>query len=213
MAVNVSPMEFQQEGFTDQVLRAIGRYGIRPADLELEITETALMENIEGAKMAMRTLHSAGVRFAIDDFGIGYSSLSYLNALPVDVVKIDRSFIEGMAASTQQGALLAGIIAMAHGMGLRVCGEGVETQAQLAALQAWGCDEVQGFLLGRPVPEAEATDALKLNAGTHEGRPASAPGGWPSRLWAAWPLGDRGARWGAGPVSPVRRESPRARAG
>jgi EAL domain-containing protein (putative c-di-GMP-specific phosphodiesterase class I) len=213
MAVNASPMEFQQEGFAEQLLRAIGRHGILPSDLEIEITETALMENLQAATVAMRALHNAGVHFAIDDFGIGYSSLSYLNTLPVDVVKIDRSFIEGMTASPQQGALLAGIIAMAHGMGLRVCGEGVETRDQLEALRGWGCDEVQGFLLGRPLPEPEATAAIRRNVETFGGGAAAAPVGWAGRLRASWPRGGRAARAGSGLPSADRQEPPRTRAG
>ncbi len=150
VAVNVSALEFAQPEFAVNVLRVLEETGLPGRLLDLELTETTLMRDLEPAMRKMSLLRSRGVRIAIDDFGTGYSSLGYLARLPVDALKIDRSFVSDLAANPTSRSLVAGMIALAHSIGKRVVVEGVETEAQLEILRGSGCDEMQGFLLGRP---------------------------------------------------------------
>jgi diguanylate cyclase (GGDEF)-like protein len=160
VSVNASALQFANGKFTDLVERILLECGLPPSRLELEITETALMDNLVGVVEQIELLRRLGVRFAIDDFGTGYSSLSHLQNLPVDCVKIDRSFIKDLAPGTEGcTTLVRGIIALAHNLGLRVVAEGVETAQQLALLNTLGCDINQGFFLHRPMP-AEALEEL-----------------------------------------------------
>ncbi len=160
IAVNVSALQFADGKFAALVEHILHECGLPPRRLELEITETALMDNLAGVVEQIELLRQVGVRFAIDDFGTGYSSLSHLQSLPVDCVKIDRSFIKDL----QPGAagcttLVRGIIALAHNLGLQVVAEGVETAQQLALLNTLGCDVNQGFFLHRPM-SVEALEEL-----------------------------------------------------
>jgi diguanylate cyclase (GGDEF)-like protein len=205
IAVNVSPVELQGGDFAERVVRVLGRHGIEPRRLELEITETALMENLASARTAMRQLHEAGVRLAIDDFGVGYSSLGYLRELPVDVVKIDRSFLVAGADGGGDDPLLAGIIGMAHGMGLRVVGEGVETREQLSMLERLGCDEAQGYLLGRPMPVERASEVLQDGAALAAREHTPSAPVWPQRLRDVLPYLRRVSARGGPTVTRVAR--------
>jgi EAL domain-containing protein (putative c-di-GMP-specific phosphodiesterase class I) len=160
IAVNVSALQFADGKFTALVERILRECGLPPSRLELEITETALMDNLVGVVEQIELLRRLGVRFAIDDFGTGYSSLSHLQNLPVDCVKIDRSFIKDLEPGAEGcTTLVRGIIALAHNLGLRVVAEGVETAQQLALLNTLGCDINQGFFLHRPM-SAEALEEL-----------------------------------------------------
>ena len=156
VAVNVSAVQFARTDFADIVRRALARAGLHPSLLELELTESLLLRNMDENIRKMHELRAMGIRIAIDDFGTGYSSLGYLDRMPIDALKIDRSFVQSMESSATGTSLIRSIVAMAHGMNLRVVVEGVETAAQLQALASTGCDEVQGFLLGRPEPRAQA---------------------------------------------------------
>ncbi|HEV8435675.1 MAG TPA: EAL domain-containing protein, partial [Thermoanaerobaculia bacterium] len=118
--------------------------------LEVEITEGTAMQNIERAVATMRSLRDMGVRIALDDFGTGHSSLNYLRSFPIDSVKIDQAFVHEIEGSASNRAIVSAVIAMAHGLDLRVTAEGVETEAQFEFLRQQGCEEVQGFLFGRP---------------------------------------------------------------
>ena len=132
-----------------------------PADrLELELTESQLLDDIDNAINISRQLRALGVKLAIDDFGTGYSSLSYLKRFPVDYVKIDRSFISELDQVGEDSAIVRAIIAMVHSLELKVVAEGVETQAQADFLKAHGCDEMQGYLISRPVPPEEFVKLL-----------------------------------------------------
>jgi EAL domain-containing protein (putative c-di-GMP-specific phosphodiesterase class I) len=159
IAVNVSAVQIIEKGFASMVERVVNQNGFPATKLELEITETALMNNLDRALEQIELLRLLGIRFSIDDFGTGYSSLSQLRSLPVDCVKIDRSFIKDLA---QQGGgsttLVRGIIGLAHNLELQVVAEGVETQEQLTLLQSMGCDVNQGFFLYRPM----SREALEL---------------------------------------------------
>jgi EAL domain-containing protein (putative c-di-GMP-specific phosphodiesterase class I) len=137
------------------VAGAIGKAGIEPASLELELTESLLMQNVAEKAALLNRLGELGVGLAIDDFGTGYSSLSYLKKLPVDTIKIDSSFVRDIGNDAGDETIIRAIIAMAHSLRLSVVAEGVETHAQLAALAALGCDEYQGFYASPALPPLE----------------------------------------------------------
>ena len=150
MAVNLSPRQFQHSDLPKVIASALEESGLAPGDLELEITESAAMENAERTIATLRRLREMGVRIAIDDFGTGHSSLNYLRSFPIDSVKIDQEFVHEIESSQADRAIVSAIIGMARGLGLRVTAEGVETPGQLAFLREQGCDDVQGFLVGEP---------------------------------------------------------------
>ena len=160
IAVNVSARQFRQDDFIDIVKNAIAKAGIRPDQLELELTESILIDDIEHTLDALTRLRAIGVRTAIDDFGTGYSSLNYLKQFPVDTLKIDRSFIQNLPHNADDAQITRTIIAMAHNLGMGVIAEGVETQAQLDFLISARCEEVQGYLFSRPVPQDELLPAI-----------------------------------------------------
>jgi EAL domain-containing protein (putative c-di-GMP-specific phosphodiesterase class I) len=146
----------------ESVQSALRATGLEPGLLELELTESVLMGDTEASRCLLRDLKSLGVILSIDDFGTGYSSLSYLKRVPLDVLKIDRSFVRDLTDDEDRRAIVDAIISMAHSLKLRVIAEGVETKAQLDYLRRSGCDEAQGYLIGRPVP-AEEFAALLLD--------------------------------------------------
>jgi diguanylate cyclase (GGDEF)-like protein/PAS domain S-box-containing protein len=150
LAVNVSPLQFQQPQFAEQVRRAIARHGIEARRLKLELTETMLQGDVQKTVMTMRRLKEEGVQFSLDDFGTGYSSLQYLKQLPLDQLKIDQTFVRDIVTDPNDRAIVATIIAIARHLGLDVIAEGVETQAQLEVLRECGCSRYQGYLFGRP---------------------------------------------------------------
>lgn len=151
MSVNVSAPQVQRRGFVDVVNRIIQETGVAAEQLELEITESVLMEGSGEVQQTLEALRALGVRFSIDDFGTGYSSLSYLKRMPIDKLKIDQSFVRDLSTDPNDAAITRAIIAMAHSLRLTVIAEGVETESQREFLVAEGCDEVQGYLIGRPV--------------------------------------------------------------
>lgn len=151
VAVNVSTRQFYDEGFKAEVQRALCEHDIAPERLELELTESMLVRNATGAIEVLRDLKALGVSLSIDDFGTGYSGLSYLVDLPVDTLKVDQSFVRRLGEGPCYGAIVTAVVELARGLHLRVVAEGVETEAQLDFLRKTGCDEVQGYLLSRPV--------------------------------------------------------------
>jgi EAL domain-containing protein (putative c-di-GMP-specific phosphodiesterase class I) len=152
LAVNISARQFHQPDFVTQVLRAVQRNAINPNLLKLELTESLLLEDIEDTVATMNALKATGVQLSLDDFGTGYSSLQYLKVLPLDQIKIDRSFVRDVASDNNDAAIVQTIIAMAETLGLDVIAEGVETEAQLEFLELRGCHAYQGYLFGKPVP-------------------------------------------------------------
>ena len=152
VAVNVSAIQFRRGDLQHLVRTVLNESGISPAQLELEITEGVLIENVARAAAMLKSLKILGVRVALDDFGTGYSSLSYLQSFPLDRIKIDRSFIASLGHTDRSLAIVRAVIGLAHGLGLPALAEGVETNDQLATLMSEGCDETQGFLIGRPRP-------------------------------------------------------------
>ena len=152
VAVNVSPLQLRNRGFIAEIQQAIGIDAHAAAGLELEITESLIMEDVRHSIASLQAIRAMGVAIAIDDFGTGFSSLSYLAKLPVDSLKIDRSFVEDMTAAPEGQALVSTIISLAHSLKLKVVAEGVETKEQSRLLRLLKCDEMQGFLFGKPVP-------------------------------------------------------------
>jgi EAL domain-containing protein (putative c-di-GMP-specific phosphodiesterase class I) len=155
VAVNLSVRQLLQKNFADTVEAVLIDTDLPPELLELEITESTLMEHAQDTLQALHRLRSLGVRLSIDDFGTGYSSLSYLKRFPVDIIKIDRSFVRDVAQDADDAAIVAGIIALAHSLRLEVVAEGVETEAQLNYLRAQKCDLLQGYYLSQAVPAAQ----------------------------------------------------------
>jgi diguanylate cyclase (GGDEF)-like protein len=163
IAVNLSVRQFADPLLLPKLTRIIHASGLDPSSLELEITESMVMSHGDSAVTVLEKLKSIGVQIAIDDFGTGYSSLAYLRRLPIDTLKVDGSFIRDIPADSGDKKITRAIIAMAHSLKLKVVAEGVETAEQLKFLRAQHCDEVQGFFLFRPIPQAEMTDVLELN--------------------------------------------------
>lgn len=170
VAVNLSARQFAEPGLVDTVARVLDETGLPARSLEIELTESMMMGDVEAAIQTMLCLKRMGVTLSIDDFGTGYSSLSYLKRLPVDVLKIDRSFVQDIAGSADGAALVHAIVSLAHGLRMHVIAEGVETLEQLDYLRGCGCDEVQGHIYSRAQPVAEVERLLR--AGRVEPAPA-----------------------------------------
>ena len=172
VAINVSPIQLRAESLVDGTLEALRRSGVPGRQLEIELTETSMLDCPDSARRALARLRAAGIGIAIDDFGTGYTSLSLLADLPVDTVKIDRSFVVAMAGNERYNAVVESTILMAHKLKMRVVGEGVETNEQLEALLRLGCDEIQGYLISRPLPAGEVTGFLVHQRAERERRRA-----------------------------------------
>jgi len=152
ISVNVSPRQLADPHFADCVTETLAHSRVPPSLLWLEVTESIMITEPELARRALEQLRSAGVRISLDDFGTGYSSLSLLQQFPIHQIKIDRTFVSGIAESQHDASLVRTIIAMGESLGMDVVAEGVETVQQLAALRALGCSKVQGYLISHPVP-------------------------------------------------------------
>jgi EAL domain-containing protein (putative c-di-GMP-specific phosphodiesterase class I) len=163
IAVNVSPLQLRNRGFVALIEAALGPDAAAPAGLELEITESIIMEDVRFSIASLRAIRALGVGIAIDDFGTGFSSLSYLSRLPVHTLKIDRFFVIDMTVSPEGLALVSTIINLAHSLKLNVVAEGVETEEQARLLRVLNCDEMQGYLLSKPLPR-ETFEARYLGA-------------------------------------------------
>ncbi len=173
VGVNLSARQFADPGLVRQIERVLEETGMPPSSLEIEITESLVMEDVENAIRSMCELKRMGLKLSIDDFGTGYSSLSYLRRFPVDVLKIDRSFVRDIACSEDDAAMVSAIIELARGLRMRTIAEGVETEAQLDTLKRRGCDEVQGYVYGKAEP-GPTVAALLRNGRRVDPHPASA---------------------------------------
>jgi diguanylate cyclase (GGDEF)-like protein/PAS domain S-box-containing protein len=167
MAVNISAIEFRAENFLEGVFEILNDTGLDPTSLEIELTESVLMKRAESTESILKALRTSGVQLAIDDFGTGYSSLSYLRKFPIDVLKIDQSFVRQIGTPSGETTIVSAVIGMARNLKLRVVAEGVETRDELAFLQDRRCDEAQGYFFSRPVPPAQF--ARLLENGVPEG--------------------------------------------
>jgi diguanylate cyclase (GGDEF)-like protein/PAS domain S-box-containing protein len=174
MSVNLSGRQIAQPDLTDVVAHVLADSGLAPSGLVLEITESVLMGDAESAIVVLRRLKDLGVSLSVDDFGTGYSSLSYLKKFPVDVLKIDKSFVDGLGTEGEDTAIVRATINLAHSLGLSTVAEGTETPTQLKALTELGCDKAQGFLFSRPQPAESITESL-LRSLVLANRPPGSP--------------------------------------
>jgi EAL domain-containing protein (putative c-di-GMP-specific phosphodiesterase class I) len=156
LSVNLSPRQFQQPSLVEDVARILRDSKLPPSFLKLEITKGVIMRNAEATIDTLWKLKGLGIQLAIDDFGTGYSSLSYLKRLPLDVLNIDRSFIERIGQNPEDTAIVHATLMMAKSLKLKVTGEGIETHEQADLLSEWGCDNGQGYLFGRPLDHQKA---------------------------------------------------------
>jgi EAL domain-containing protein (putative c-di-GMP-specific phosphodiesterase class I) len=163
ISVNLSSQQFFSSDVASVVLETIYDIGLTPNSLHLELTETILMNDVKETIVTLNKLRDAGVSLAMDDFGKGYSSLSYLKQLPLDTLKIDKSFVMDLENNRDDAAICAAIIAMAHNLDLKVIAEGVETKEQLKFLQEQGCDQVQGFLISKPLSAEKLEERFLKN--------------------------------------------------
>lgn len=163
MAVNLSSVQFRDRGLYDRVMQVVQETGMDPRFLELELTESTLMDDAESAVTVLKRFKRHGIHVSIDDFGTGYSSLAYLRRFPIDALKIDRSFITDINTNADDAAISTSIILMGRSLRLRVIAEGVETKSQLSFLKVMNCDEVQGYFFSPPVPTDKAQELLRKN--------------------------------------------------
>ena len=155
IAVNISALQFRDEKFLEGVFAILNDTGLDPTALELELTESVLMNRADSTESILKALKSQGIRLAIDDFGTGYSSLSDLGRFPIDTLKIDPSFVRQITRAPDQTSLVNAVISMGRSLNLRVVAEGVETRAEMAFLRAHDCDEAQGYYFSRPMPSKQ----------------------------------------------------------
>jgi len=165
IAVNLSPVQFRTPGFAEQLIALVRGAGVTPAQIELEVTEGVLLDDEEMIHAALAELRGAGFRIALDDFGTGYSSFSYLRRFRFDKIKIDRSFIQHLGHQVDSAALVTAVVTIGHAMGMTITAEGVETVEQKAFLADAGCNQMQGFLFSRPIPEEEVARLLVADRG------------------------------------------------
>jgi EAL domain-containing protein (putative c-di-GMP-specific phosphodiesterase class I) len=165
VAVNLSPAQFPAGNLLSIVIDALKQSGLAPKRLELEITETVLLEKSSHVLATLHALRALGVRISMDDFGTGYSSLSYLRSFPFDKIKIDQSFVRDLAENRDAQAIIRAIVSLGKGLGVTITAEGVETEAELSCLRAEGCHEGQGFLFSRARPNAEIVALLQAQCG------------------------------------------------
>jgi len=162
--VNVSPRQLRDDALVCDVSDALARSRVEPGSLALELTESALTDDVEQTAATLHRLKELGVTLAMDDFGVGYSSLGLLRSLPVDALKIDRSFVARLLDGPEDEAIVAAVVSLARALDLEVVAEGVELGGQLERLRALGCDAAQGFYFARPLPAVEATQAISARA-------------------------------------------------
>jgi EAL domain-containing protein (putative c-di-GMP-specific phosphodiesterase class I) len=181
IAVNVSAMQMRQKDFPGHIAAAIAAGGNGTCSLDIEITESVLMEDIERHIRALHQIRSMGIGVALDDFGTGYSSLSYVARLPASTLKIDKSFVADMAVSPEKLAIISAIISLGHALDMKIVAEGVETEEQAKLLRLLRCNELQGFLYSKAVPlqqiEAMLASQEDAVAGSNGGQGAPLPGG------------------------------------
>jgi EAL domain-containing protein (putative c-di-GMP-specific phosphodiesterase class I) len=175
VAVNLSPLQFRVGNLLSVVMDALKHSGLPARRLELEITETLLLEKSGQVLATLHALRALGVRISMDDFGTGYSSLSYLRSFPFDKIKIDQSFVRDLGANRDAQAIVRSIISLGIGLGVTITAEGVETEAELSCLRAEGCHEGQGFLFSRARPNAEIVGLLQAQRGADFMVPVDAP--------------------------------------
>jgi EAL domain-containing protein (putative c-di-GMP-specific phosphodiesterase class I) len=181
MAVNISAVQFRHKNFLEDIRGILAETGLEPHSLELELTESVLMQDAKSTGSTLRALKAMGVQLAVDDFGTGYSSLSYLTQFPIDTLKIDQSFVQKMLLNANDASVISAVISMGRNLNQRVIAEGVETEEQLRFLQARQCNEGQGYYFCHPLNTEDFTKFVRTRAspapqGDHRIRIASATG-------------------------------------
>ena len=171
ISVNVSALQIRRREFVEEVLRAVEDFATDDYGIDIEITETSVLQDLEDTRRKLRRLRTAGIRIAIDDFGTGYSSLGLLPTLPIDVLKIDRAFIHGLPQDQASVALTSSVIQIASAFGLATVAEGVESIEQLEMLRTLNCDQSQGYLHWKPMPVGELEELLARQARASEAEP------------------------------------------
>jgi EAL domain-containing protein (putative c-di-GMP-specific phosphodiesterase class I) len=170
VALNAAPAEFRRANFAQRLIRSMTEAGLAPSTIEVEITEGVFLgRGADHAKEAIQTLSDHGISIVLDDFGTGFASLSHLRALPVDIMKIDRSFVSHMTEANGDAAIVSAIINLGRNLGIKVVAEGIETEAQADILRSFGCEYAQGYYFGMPTPAAQIPDLIR----NWSGRPAS----------------------------------------
>ncbi len=164
MSINISAVQYKREDFVDNVMAVIKKYDVDPKNIELEITESILIDDFELVTKKLKILRDFGIKISLDDFGTGYSSLSYLMKFPIDTLKIDKTFVDSVLHDNSTRIILDSILNMSHDMGFESIAEGVESENQYNYLNDKGCNVIQGFLLGKPLPAAEIIEILETNA-------------------------------------------------
>ena len=190
LAVNLSARQFRQQDLTAQIAQVLAETGFDPALLEVELTESMLIEDTEAVLRILASLGAMGVQIAIDDFGTGHSSLSYLKRFNVDTLKIDRSFVRDTPDDASDCAIATTVIALARGLRLKVVAEGVENKRQAAFLRRQGCDAMQGYLLSPPLPADALSDWLLSRRTAPPSQPAALESGLRG-CEGSWSLGGR----------------------
>lgn len=160
MSINISAIQYKRKDFVNVIMDAVHKYNIEPSEVELEITETVLIDDLEEVKEKLQTLREYGIRISLDDFGTGFSSLAYLKGLPIDTLKIDKSFVDNIEGEDSSRVIIDSIVGLVNKLGYETVAEGVETEGQFTYLKNIGCDMIQGFLLGKPMPEEEIDKLL-----------------------------------------------------
>lgn len=155
MSINISALQYKKEDFVDFLLSVLNKYKVRPSEVELEITESVLIDDFEAVSEKLKLLRGYGVRISLDDFGTGFSSLSYLKKLPIDTLKIDKSFIDTVLTDNSTQVITESILNMVKALGFESIAEGVEEEPQYDYLRSVGCDVIQGYLFGKPLPADE----------------------------------------------------------
>jgi EAL domain-containing protein (putative c-di-GMP-specific phosphodiesterase class I) len=182
VAANLSAHHLRHPGLLTHVRSALAASGLEPSSLCLELTESVLLEDVDRHIRTLLELRSLGVRLAVDDFGTGFSSLTYLKRFPVDVVKIDRSFVAGLGTDTSDTAIVRSVVDLAHALSLQVVAEGVEQPEQLEALRTLGCDVAQGYLFSPPRPPADVAGWLAARPGAGHASPLAGSRDRPGRF-------------------------------
>ncbi|PKO72167.1 MAG: diguanylate cyclase [Betaproteobacteria bacterium HGW-Betaproteobacteria-14] len=172
MAINISPRQFRDKDLPDLIRSVIAETGLAPDRIELEVTESAAMQDVDTSIAMMRELKAIGVQLSIDDFGTGYSSLAYLKRFPLDKLKVDQSFVRNMTDDGNDVAIVQAVIALGHSLGLRVIAEGVETEAQAALLKNYDCEEMQGYLFSKPLPAQDVPPLLAARSALGQAKSA-----------------------------------------
>ena len=160
LSINVSSVQCKQKDFIDSLMQILEKYDVSPGDIEIEITETILIEDFDYISKRLSELREIGVKISLDDFGTGFSSLSYLKGLPIDTLKIDKTFVDTLLTDVNTKIITESIVLMVKRLGYETIAEGVETEAQFEYLKGLGCDTIQGYYLGRPMPAEEIENLL-----------------------------------------------------